>query len=170
MQSGILDLHTQLAFYKSYHSDTVNVLIHSIFVPSILFSSMLILNHVPLTNGFTLSHALVAVFSLYYIALHRIVGSLAFAILALAQYSIDASVVAPSLKTSWAIFCTGWIFQFIGHGVFERRRPALIDNLVQSLVAAPFFILFESLFLLGFFPQLNEELEKEARRLKGKKQ
>ena len=26
----------------------------------------------------------------------------------------------------------GWIAQFIGHGVFEGRKPALMDNLLQG--------------------------------------
>lgn len=25
-----------------------------------------------------------------------------------------------------------WVFQFIGHGLFERRAPALLDSLVQG--------------------------------------
>ena len=35
----------------------------------------------------------------------------------------------------WMIFTAhviGWIAQFIGHGVFEGRKPALMDNLLQG--------------------------------------
>ena len=35
-----------------------------------------------------------------------------------------------------------WIAQFIGHGVFEKRAPAIKDNLAYALLA-PFFITFE---------------------------
>ena len=28
------------------------------------------------------------------------------------------------------IHVTAWIAQFLGHGVFERRAPALLDNLL----------------------------------------
>ncbi|KAJ6357311.1 hypothetical protein OIU78_005217 [Salix suchowensis] len=38
-----------------------------------------------------------------------------------------------------------WTGQFIGHGVFEKRAPALLDNLVQAFVMAPFFVLLEAL-------------------------
>ena len=41
------------------------------------------------------------------------------------------------------LFC--WTMQFIGHGVFEKRAPALIDNLVQALMMAPYFVLLEIL-------------------------
>ena len=35
-----------------------------------------------------------------------------------------------------------WIAQFIGHGVFEQRAPAIKDNLLYATLA-PFFITFE---------------------------
>ncbi|GFZ07728.1 ER membrane protein, putative [Actinidia rufa] len=41
------------------------------------------------------------------------------------------------------LFC--WTGQFIGHGVFEKRAPALLDNLVQAVLMAPFFVLLEAL-------------------------
>ncbi|KAG6401765.1 hypothetical protein SASPL_138630 [Salvia splendens] len=38
-----------------------------------------------------------------------------------------------------------WTGQFIGHGVFEKRAPALLDNLAQAFLMAPFFVLLEAL-------------------------
>ncbi|KAI0506998.1 hypothetical protein KFK09_013116 [Dendrobium nobile] len=38
------------------------------------------------------------------------------------------------LATQW--FC--WTGQFIGHGVFKKRSPALFDNLSQAVLMAPF--------------------------------
>ncbi|KAL6584026.1 hypothetical protein OROMI_003315 [Orobanche minor] len=38
-----------------------------------------------------------------------------------------------------------WTGQFIGHGVFERRAPALLDNLAQAFLMAPYFVLLEAL-------------------------
>jgi uncharacterized membrane protein YGL010W len=58
-----------------------------------------------------------------------------------------------------------WIAQFIGHGVYEGRAPALLDNLVQALVLAPFFVFMEMLFFFGYRPELqkrvNEGVSKE---------
>lgn len=34
---------------------------------------------------------------------------------------------------------SAWLVQFLGHGVFEKRRPAFTDNLTQ-VFSAPFFI------------------------------
>ncbi|KAF8400245.1 hypothetical protein HHK36_013542 [Tetracentron sinense] len=41
------------------------------------------------------------------------------------------------------LFC--WTGQFIGHGVFEKRALALLDNLSQALLMVPFFVLLEAL-------------------------
>lgn len=38
----------------------------------------------------------------------------------------------------------GWITQFVGHGVFEQRAPAILTNLL-FLFLAPFFVAFEVL-------------------------
>jgi uncharacterized membrane protein YGL010W len=53
----------------------------------------------------------------------------------------------------------GWGTQFFGHGVFEGRRPALIDNAFQTLIA-PLFVVIEAFFFLGFKPELKKQVEK----------
>ena len=44
--------------------------------------------------------------------------------------------IAGQENAFWMIFTAhviGWIAQFIGHGVFEGRKPALMDNLLQGM-------------------------------------
>lgn len=53
-----------------------------------------------------------------------------------------------------------WIAQFIGHGIFEGRAPALLDNLFQAIFLAPLFVWLECLFALGYRPELKKRLEK----------
>lgn len=53
-----------------------------------------------------------------------------------------------------------WIAQFVGHGIFEGRAPALLDNLVQALFLAPFFVWLEILFFFGYRPELKGRLDK----------
>lgn len=62
----------------------------------------------------------------------------------------------------WAlgIHIVSWLLQFVGHGVYEGRAPALLDNLVQALFLAPFFVWFEVLFFLGYRPELKARLDK----------
>ena len=66
-----------------------------------------------------------------------------------------------------------WILQFIGHGVFEGRAPALLDNLLQSFILAPFFVFMEVLFKFGYRPELRQRVEgaveKEIAKFKAEK-
>ena len=67
-----------------------------------------------------------------------------------------------------------WVAQFIGHGAFEGRAPALLDNLVQALFLAPFFVWMEILFMMGYRPELktrvDANVEKEIARFRNAKQ
>lgn len=67
-----------------------------------------------------------------------------------------------SAANTWAgaVHIVCWIAQFIGHGKFEGRAPALLDNLVQALFLAPFFVWFEILFSLGYRPDLQRRVHK----------
>jgi uncharacterized membrane protein YGL010W len=76
-------------------------------------------------------------------------------------------------KIAIAVKAASWIAQFIGHGVFEKRAPALLDNLLQAFVLAPFFVFLEGLFKLGYRPELqkrvNIEVEKEVKKFRASK-
>ncbi|MCJ1434712.1 hypothetical protein MMC27_004081 [Xylographa pallens] len=69
-------------------------------------------------------------------------------------YGSTANYVAIALHIG------SWIAQFIGHGVFEGRKPALLDNLVQAILLAPFFVWMETLFYFGYRPELKNRLDK----------
>jgi 2-hydroxy fatty acid dioxygenase len=78
-----------------------------------------------------------------------------------------------SVANYWAlgIHTVSWLAQFVGHGVFEGRAPALVDNLIQALFLAPFFVWLEVLFSFGYRPELKGRLDKavEAELAKFKK-
>ncbi|CAA2983319.1 uncharacterized endoplasmic reticulum membrane [Olea europaea subsp. europaea] len=71
------------------------------------------------------------------------------------------------------LFC--WTGQFIGHGVFEKRAPALLDNLVQAFLMAPFFVLLEALSFFGYEPypgfntRVKAKIDAEIKEWKEKK-
>lgn len=153
-------LRTQLLHYKLYHHQRTNVRIHMVFVPTILFSTVCILHRVSLSHGITLAHLFSTAYALYYIYLCFFPGILASLLFTLLLRGLDSGRIQLSLPTQVGLFALGWIFQFIGHGYFERRKPALLDNLVQSVVEAPYFVLFELLFKVGLFADLREDLEK----------
>ncbi|PSR95795.1 Protein of unknown function DUF962 protein [Actinidia chinensis var. chinensis] len=156
---GLFDIERHFAFYGAYHSNPVNILIHMLFVWPILFTSLVLLYFTPpffdcpfkcrlgLVPNLGLLFTLIC--ALFYVCLDKKAGSLA-AMLCLACW-VSGSLLAKHLGFSLAwkvvlaaqLFC--WTGQFIGHGVFEKRAPALLDNLVQAVLMAPFFVLLEAL-------------------------
>lgn len=72
------------------------------------------------------------------------------------------------------VHIVSWLVQFVGHGVFEGRAPALLDNLVQAIFLAPFFVWLEVLFMLGYRPELkarlDQNVEKEIAKFKSEKE
>jgi uncharacterized membrane protein YGL010W len=79
-----------------------------------------------------------------------------------AAYSNHLTSTYGATANAWAgaVFIVSWLAQFVGHGKFEGRAPALLDNLVQALFLAPFFVWFEVLFFLGYRPDLKRRLDK----------
>ena len=63
--------------------------------------------------------------------------------------------------------------QFIGHGVFEGRAPALLDSWDQAFITAPLFVILEVLFFLGyrrqFYRDCMQEVEVELQKFRANK-
>jgi 2-hydroxy fatty acid dioxygenase len=60
------------------------------------------------------------------------------------------------------VHIVSWLAQFVGHGIFEGRAPALLDNLVQAIFLAPFFVWLEILFAFGYRPELKSRLDQSV--------
>lgn len=87
---------------------------------------------------------------------------------------LTATHASTANQGALAIFIVSWILQFVGHGVYEGRAPALLDNLLQALVLAPFFVFMEFLFkVFGYRPELQKRVslavEKEIKRFRAEK-
>lgn len=67
---------------------------------------------------------------------------------------------ANTTKNAIALHVVCWILQFVGHGKFEGRAPALLDNLFQAIFLAPLFVWLELLFMLGYRPELKKRVDK----------
>lgn len=89
-------------------------------------------------------------------------GILAPLLLGGTAYANHLTSVYGMTANYWGIglHVMSWLFQFIGHGFFEGRAPALLDNLVQALFLAPFFVWMEILFYFGYRPELRQRLDK----------
>ncbi|KAA3611408.1 MAG: DUF962 domain-containing protein [Planctomycetota bacterium] len=42
--------------------------------------------------------------------------------------------IGLSVPVLWGLFIVGWIFQFIGHIVYEKESPAFFRNILQLLI------------------------------------
>jgi uncharacterized membrane protein YGL010W len=97
-----------------------------------------------------------------YILLEPVAGT-ALAMICLAAAAggnkalIENSTLTNQVAIATHIIC--WILQFIGHGAFEHRAPALFDNLVQAIFLAPLFVWLELLFKFGYRRELQSRVE-----------
>mgnify|MGYP001658940240 CR=1 FL=1 len=103
------------------------------------------------------------IYAIFYILLEPIAGGLlAPAVIAAAYYGNYFLGTYGNTVNYWAggIHIVSWLAQFVGHGAFEKRAPALLDNLVQAILLAPLFVWMEVLFFFGYRPELQERFEK----------
>ncbi|MCJ1474318.1 hypothetical protein MMC13_002976 [Lambiella insularis] len=169
-----LNLEKQLLFYGQYHHDPTNIAIHVTCVPMILLTGFLLGTNtpalLPLPTWLTIPNlppnlgtVATLVYSTFYILMEPVAGGLLTPLLLAATayskhltttYGSTANYIAISIH----VVC--WIAQFVGHGVFEGRKPALLDNLIQAILLAPFFVWMEVLFFFGYRPELKGRVDK----------
>ncbi|KAK6383477.1 uncharacterized protein PV06_00926 [Exophiala oligosperma] len=169
-----LNLENQLRFYGAYHHDPVNIAIHIVGVPIILWTTFLLGTNTPAIVNLPSSIAIPylelnagTIFCLCYCALYILLEpvagtGLAALLLAGTAFGKYLTVTHGMAANFWASagFVASWIAQFLGHGVFEGRAPALLDNLFQAFFLAPLFVWLEILFALGYRPELKNRVEK----------
>ncbi|KAK0633458.1 hypothetical protein B0T14DRAFT_399673, partial [Immersiella caudata] len=169
-----LDLEKQLTFYGAYHHNTVNIVIHMICVPLILFSAF----EIAANTGpfFTLPSWLqipyldpnmgtfaAILWGALYVLLEPVAGT-ALALICLGVAAggnyLRLESSAPVTQIAIGVHVVSWIAQFVGHGRFEGRAPALLDNLFQAIFLAPLFVWLEFLFMIGYRPELKKRVDK----------
>lgn len=158
----------QMAFYSAYHRHPMNRATHFVGVPIIVYSLMVVLAMPPLrldvaSLPFALTPALaiVVVLLAYYIVLDAAIG-LAMVLVFSALLAAAEATVALGTTAAWVAFAIafvgGWVFQLLGHGVWEKRRPALASNLFQVFIA-PLFLMAEVFFALGMKRDVHDRVE-----------
>ena len=129
-----------LSDYGAHHRTRGNLVCHAFGVTLIVFGILSLLAESrlgPLTAG----EILIAVVVLYYATLDvPLAGAMlaAFAVLDLAARAVG------DWQVGLAAFVIGWVFQAIGHAVYEKNRPAFFKNL-QHLLVGPLFLVNEVL-------------------------
>lgn len=146
---------SQLASYASVHRDRRNKATHFVGIPIIVFSLLLILSLWRFEIGdrhWTLSAAATIVAVLGWMALDLAIGIVMGVIMGAAWYAAQALVGAlGSAHSVWiaflVLFVGGWLLQFLGHH-YERKRPALLDNIFQGFIG-PMFLVAEAMVVMG---------------------
>jgi uncharacterized membrane protein YGL010W len=170
----IFNVEKQLTFYGAYHSNRINVLIHIIFVPIILWTFQVLASQLPVPSSLPDIHykindylifdlnipaILAAIYFLYYFALEPLAALLYLPQFTISLLTATAFSKDPSHMTQAALLHgASWIAQFLGHGLAEKRAPALLDNLLGAVVLAPFFVHLELLFKTGYNPELHKRI------------
>ncbi len=126
--------------YASYHRTAGNKWFHRFGIPLIMLSLFGMLARVQLVaiNSLRIDLAIVLIFaaSVYYLMLDWKLG---LGMLAVSIILYIAGAALP-LSVNIVLFILGWIFQFVGHSVYEKKQPAFARNLVHLLVG-PLWIL-----------------------------
>lgn len=175
-------LGRSFVFYGSYHNDVVNQRIHIVFVWAILWTAFTMLSYTPSFDStlminvqgieFVPNWNLVACAVYFFWYLVAEPGGFAGYIccaLVLVGYLLSTWLfsfhddTSRKLLFTWAlrVHILSWVAQFIGHGVFEGRSPALFSNLFQAFAMAPLFVVMEVLFSVGYRPDFKDACQIE---------
>ena len=145
----------QMALYAEYHRDPRNRTAHLIAIP-ILFMGALIplaLWRVPLA-GVEISIGMLLLVPAIALWLALDIGIGLAMLVAIVPLAISAEWIARVAGTAGAwmvalsLLAIGVASLFVGHSVFERRKPALADDITQIFIG-PMFVTAEVLLTLG---------------------
>ena len=158
-----------VAFYKSYHNNHINQWIHLVCIPLIFFTGFIFLSYTEpvsrITGGANWSFVVAAVYVIYYLVLELptlpVAGVIASSVVIFfKQYSEILTKTHPDIwKPALAVHIIAWLTQFYGHAVHEGRSPALVDNLAQAFLSAPFFVLLECMFSMGYKKEMQQKID-----------
>lgn len=159
-------LQQQLGKYGLYHRSKRNVLTHFFGIPLIVFAVLCLLARIEIPlGGVVINAAQIFVLAsvIYYFMLSLSLGlimAILFTALLFAAEPITAMTFWPWLSIGVGVFVFGWVLQFIGH-YYEGKKPAFVDDLI-GLIIGPLYVTVELLFLMGFYKQLEIEVNNIA--------
>src|ERR1700737_4996405 len=130
------DIRMLFADYASYHRTRGNKAFHRVGIPLIMLTLLGMLARVPVAGPVDAAILLIAVAEVIYLILGWRLGAIMLVVSA-AFYYVGLSL---PLWLNVALFIIGWILQFVGHSVYEKRQPAFLKNALHLLVG-PLWIL-----------------------------
>lgn len=137
----------QLTDYVEYHRDPRNGLMHVFGIISLFLAAVLPLSQWPVPAfgaPVTVATIMVVPVLIYWLVLDAAIGIaiLFAAVVLLATAAMIVSVASGPVLWSMtvALIVVGVTSQVVGHRVFERRQPALMDN-PAHLLLGPMFVM-----------------------------
>lgn len=142
-----LDTHFQ--DYAQYHQTSGNQLTHMLGIPLIVIAVLGWLSSVWMVSPvawqaagvplsllrWDLGVGVILVITLWYASMDWRLG-LPFGLVLYGLYWIGRAL--PN-SACWGFFIAGWIFQGVGHAVYEKKSPAFMKN-AQHLLIGPIWI------------------------------
>jgi uncharacterized membrane protein YGL010W len=146
----------QLADYAKYHRNQWNCAMHVFGILSLFLAAV-----IPLSSwrvhafGAQTSAAAILVLPvlIYWVLLDAALGLViigaAVMLLSIAEMIVNHASTVGVWIISTVLFVIGVVLQVVGHQVFERRQPALLDN-PTHLLLGPIFMTAKLFIALGF--------------------
>lgn len=134
------DIRASFADYASYHQTKGNKWFHRFGIPLIMLGALGMLARVGIVTiqnvRIDAAMLLVAIAVIYYLLLEWRLA-IPMLIVSIAFYLLGRWL---PMSVNVTLFILGWIFQFIGHSVYEHKQPAFFRNVVHLLIG-PLWIL-----------------------------
>jgi uncharacterized membrane protein YGL010W len=130
------DIQALFVDYASHHRTKGNKWFHRLGIPMIMLTLLGMLARVHIAAHIDAAIVLMAIAEIVYLILDWRLAALML-LISTAFYLVGA---AAPLWLNVALFVLGWIFQFVGHSVYEKRQPAFLTNALHLLVG-PLWIL-----------------------------
>jgi uncharacterized membrane protein YGL010W len=155
----------QLADYVEYHRNPWNGAMHVFGIVFLFLAAILPLSLWPV-HAFGIRASLAPIMALpvliYWFLLDAALGTAilgaAIILLSTAAVIVMYASTAGVWSISGVLIFIGLGFQIIGHRLFERRQPALLDN-PSHLLLGPMFVMAKLFIVLGFRHDLAVILE-----------
>jgi uncharacterized membrane protein YGL010W len=156
----------QLADYVQYHRNHWNGVMHVFGIVFLFLAAILPLSLWPVHAfgvGTTVAPIMALPVLIYWFLLDAALGTAilgaAVILLSIAAVIVTFASVASVWSISAVLIVIGIGFQVIGHRLFERRQPALLDN-PGHLLLGPMFVMAKLFIALGFRHDLAVIIER----------
>ncbi len=130
------DIESLFGDYATYHRTKGNKWFHRFGIPLIMLGGLGMLARLAVAPFVDAAVLLIAVAAVVYFTLDWRLAALMLVVSA-AFYFAGAAL---PFWVNVVLFVLGWILQFVGHSVYEKRQPAFMTNALHLLVG-PLWIL-----------------------------